>query len=258
VGNLILREAASGAVALPVTATVAVPGRDVNADNWSGGRPPEYEDAFEKPPAAAVASMLRISGVRRRRDGTYYRTRIGWWASNQQIVVKTANQELDRTPAGKYQPAGQWSNVAANTYRGVSPAKLRTAHIPGGTSSPNGSTGKGSSPNVSIADTPVGKKFPAAIDSIGFLPQPLRESIMLRIPYPTVFEATSWRHSLGGVPDYYCTQVLKLDNTQAMVIVAKYDIKLQEWNVEQRLYQFDTPQATLPAKSNTNLIGAAK
>ena len=210
----------------------SVAGKDAAAGTWSGGSPDDYRDLFSDIPSpTAIATMANTTVRKAGAPATrYYRRRLGWWATPERIVVTSSEQPLVKLSSGKMLPDGAWTPEESKHYLPIGVVRHRVGKV-SVDSTRETTSGNSTEP---MAKTGFEKNHADALDSIKYLPAPVRDSIMNRIPNPIVFEAQALKHSQNG--GYWTVEVLKLDDEQALVVIATRVVGYDFWTVEQRIY----------------------
>lgn len=225
---------ARGAAAGPVPGE----GRSVDAGDWS-----EDVLTFEALGAPAlgdrpIASMARLLPGARRRGSPpqYFRRRVGWWADPTRIVTATSEQPLQPQPDGRFRTGGPWSGPRLDELRPAGRPVRRVGDVP-----------QDRKFTADDADgRAAGTPFDDALLQIAYLPEPVRRSIAARVPSPAFFAAEAVRYTPNRAP-WHAVQVLKMDDSHALVVVASRQAGAPTWQVEQVVYDLSPERRRLTA-----------
>lgn len=222
-------------------ATDQAPGeaRSVDAGDWSQDVL-TFEDlgapALGDRPVASMARML--PGARRRGNPPeYFRRRVGWWAGPTSIVTAVSEQPLQPRPDGRFRTAGPWSGPRLEELRPLGKPVRRVGDVP------HDRTFTGDGAQGAAAGTP----FDDALSHVAYLPEPVRRGIAARVPVPTFFEAEAVRYAPDRGAPWHAVQVLKMDDSRALVVAASRQADAPTWQVEQVVYDLSPERRRLTA-----------
>ncbi|MDF8265168.1 hypothetical protein [Luteipulveratus flavus] len=232
----------------PQTAVGA--GRAPEGDRWEG----TVIEFVEMAPLlgrsdAGFADAVSDDGLVRRRKtdpNAYFRRRVGFRASEDQILVAVQEQPLAPRANGTMGVTGPYGPATTTTYRPHGPVGRRLgkvaidlhvrAEASAGAAATTGATEKPS------------RAHERALSQLAFLPEPVRRSVMGRAPAPEHFIAEAVRLNRGSITPTHRVSALRLDGREAIVVVGSLLHGATHWQVEQRTYAFaEQPALDAPA-----------
>lgn len=198
--------------------------------------------------ATTVASGVRELPKLRRSAGRVVQRRIGWQATPDRIVLTTAEREMVAREPGKYAPAGPWLIEDRRTFNTAPGAKAarRTGNVPVDrrAAAPQGQPSATEPSTEQAREEQIASSHPEGASAMGFLPAPVRQSMIGRVPNPTHFDGTilQWADTSSGEPTSLQVNVLRMDKYRAVVIQAKRSWHGEVWEVSQADYQLTDVQ----------------
>lgn len=197
-------------------------------------------------PHTYAAAFTAEAFPRRNTNGSFRRRRVAWAATPSGIQVITQAQPITRTPDGRLRSSGPYA-AEADTHQltGITPSR-RTGDVP----RDNPAAGPLTAPTPTTStDHPEARKpqFRDAHDVLSYLPEPVRRSVMSRIPTPDLFLGRILRYDQLG---RYTVDLLRLDQTSAIALHASTYDGSPHWHVEQATYEPAADQSAkkLPAR----------
>lgn len=218
------------------SATDLVLARDVIA--------PKSDRQIKKIEKSSIASGTRQLEKPRRSMGRIVQRRIGWNATPTQIMVTTAERELNKRDDGKLAPSSDWLIEHRKTFTNTDgPAEKRVGKVKESDPAP----GAPASPQTTPAPTASASgddSFPEGQFALSLLPAQVRSSAIARVPAPTVFDGAVMLVSDGntGEERHKEVNVIRMDDKRAVVIQAKLKPNSVEWEVSQATYTLSAPE----------------
>lgn len=222
--------------------------RDVNSADWSGTAL-TFADLGALPPEGGGApvcdSAQQLRGVRRRRNGSYYRRRVGWQADRKRVVVAYSDQELRPRPDGRMEPAGVWqvTNVDVHTGTRVSRRVGDVAHLHDTAAYPETDAAV---TEMLMAEGESDPGLGPDEQDLSYLPPVVRDGLLQAVPTTSVAVAEALRFSShSGGPTHHTVKALRLGAEVAVVVHASLQAGGRAWQVEQVTYELSPEQPRL-------------
>ncbi|MDR0483593.1 MAG: hypothetical protein LBH13_10665 [Cellulomonadaceae bacterium] len=224
----------------------------------------DFGDVFGQPvPELAVASMAEQHDMVHRRAGKYHRRKVGWWATRERIVTATMEQELVPQPNGSFKPSGSWSNPVFEHHVPMKPPVRRigdvrhdpsftgTGNVPIGPPIPTNPShdARNTEPTAAqkaaeLTVRKLKKRYSNALNQTSYLPAAIRQSVAARAPIPTFYEAELLGHGQRPTKDRFTVRVCKMDEYEAIVIMAARIAGASTWQTEQLVFTFKDKPTT--------------
>lgn len=205
---------------------------------------PKSDRQIKKIKKTSIASGARQLEKPRRSMGRIVQRRIGWNATPTKIMVTTAERELTRRDDGRLSPTGEWLIEHRKTFSNTSgAAEKRTGKVKTSAPAPGAPQNDGNTPTPTTP-TPTEDAFPEGQFALSLLPAQVRSSALARVPTPTVFDGSVMMVSDSGTGQerHKEVNVIRMDNTRAVVIQAKLEPNTDEWDVAQATYTLTAPE----------------
>jgi len=183
-------------------------------------------------------------GAKKLKDSNkYVEQQIGWWANNHQIVVVKRRREVAPQPNGSFAPVGDWLPPRYAEFKPLTAPDVRTKNVANIMDNEPSYTGG----NAGDAQASVfSKQFENALWHIRFLPAEVRNRIIARVPYPTVFEAQAigWEKPDTPTGGFHRVTALAMDMNRAITVIASMQFGSNTWQVEMTEYQINARTLT--------------
>jgi hypothetical protein len=195
-----------------------------------------------------IASCLEELHKPRRNRGRVVQRRVGWLAYPDRVVVTTVERELRQTQERRYAPAGPWLIEQRLTYRHAGGrGSRRRGQVRADSEQQSGPQGPaGAAGGEHVGGDPEKKLeavFPTGTYVFRFLPRPVRESMVARVPQPTFYLGyIIQRQDEHGDPSRYAVDLLRMSAERAVVVHAELPVGAPEWQVTQVDYNLTEPE----------------
>lgn len=202
-----------------------------------------------KPPYEVPSHVERTTiaeGVRKlssnfRSNGRIVQRKVGWLATPSQIFVTTVERELDWVGEKKLRPTGSW--LVENRRRWTAIGGTASKRV--GKVKEDTSAASAEGPEKRYVESPesIPDAFVAGVNAMSYLPLPVRGDIVSQVPHPNYFDGrllgvVSPSEELKG----YEVNLLRMDDSTAVVISAYKSVDSDEWEVTQARYSLSTPE----------------
>lgn len=199
---------------------------------------------------AKVEARVFASGVRqlagaRRSGGRVVQRRVGWKATPEVVVVTVAERELVELSPGRMKPVGDWLVERRETWRSsAGEAVRRTGRVRADDAVAVAEVAQATQSTGPVPGqaAPAADAFPEGSFATSFLPRQVRSSLLARVPSPKVFDGTAIQYSRGSVPDRLEVNVIRMDDSGAVVVQATRAHGSDDWEVAQAVYSLSAPE----------------
>lgn len=217
----------------------------VQARHTIAPKPPRQIAKIEQ---ASIASGVRQLDKPRRSLGRIVQRRVGWNATPTQIMVTTAERELAKRPDGRLAAAGDWLIEHRKTYTNTLGAALkRKGTIPATDQAPQPASAAPGNPTAFASPAAAGagdEAFPEGRFALSLLPAQVRSSVISRVRNPTLFDGAVVLVSdaATGEERHKEVNVIRMDDTKAVVVQATLKPDMGQWEVSQASYSLSAPE----------------
>ncbi len=170
--------------------------------------------------------------VRRQRGSRYYRRRIGWQAQRDRIAVVTMEQDLTPRPDGKFSSSTAWTAGTVRIFPSQGAAKRRVGDVASDPVSTSVTSAPAPEPQI-----PAGEEvFSSAHHHLRYLPAAVRGSFLRIADQPTHFYVEAVRYGGGSDSSRHTVAGLRMNDAEAVVVLASLQDNASAWQVEQVRY----------------------
>lgn len=214
-------------------------GRPITADTF-GGKVVAFDELGVSLPAGGgplVTGAVHDDGkVRRQHGSRYYRRRIGWQAQRDRIAVVTMEQDLTPRPDGRFSSSGAWKTASVRIFPASGATKRRVGDVTADATGTTTTTSGPAEPEIPAEET----SFASAHHHLRYLPAAVRGSFLKVAPSPTHFHVQAVRYGDGSDLSRHTVSALRMNDAEAVVVLASLQRDASTWQVEQVRYTLTT------------------